>query len=419
MSGSQRQLGGRQAYRIPPARALFTLFAGKSRYQSTGRLRPVAGPDGVQRLLVRGAIAFTLIAVAVAYWFWPNDLVPDWQPWGRADDITIAFVNAFAVVRLATVRRRGEDPSAGRDAAPPIWRAVAAAPRADDRRIATSRPPLGAGARQLDAIAEVLAAHGPPIVVYNASHSGSRLLTRMLSSMGVYMGANLNASEDSIDIAELVEHLILEHRPDFSDVFAAGDPLLGELAISAVAAHLSGRPPGARWGWKLCETGHALPVIARLFPGATVLHLIRDGRDVAFSTFVAPKHPYWRKIHFNTAEIRSWRGLALSQRAYRAHAPLFNAVRWANSVSLGRAHGAMLGDRYVEVRYEQLVGEPARIGQQLAALLELRAPDFVGAGLDVDATRVGKWRAKHPDELAEVCHLIGPTLCAFGYPPES
>ena len=383
------------------------LLLGQDRYQSTGRPRPWVGLNGARRLVVRIGAPLALLGLAFLYWIWPNDLVPDRLPLGRVDDVAVAFVNMFLAMRIAA-GRRGADAS-GDGSADPLTGETGPA------RTGAAKP---RGAREIDAIAAVLTAHGPPIVVYNASHSGSRLLTRMLAGMGVYMGANLNASEDSIDIAELVEHIVLEHAPDFTTLFEVGDPMLGDLATTAVAAHLSGRPPGARWGWKLCETGHALPVIARLFPGARFVHLIRDGRDVAFSPFVAPKHPYWRKIYFNSATIRSWRGLAMTQRAYRAHGPLFNAARWANSVSLGRGHGAMLGERYHEVRYEALVTEPARVARELAAHLELSAPVLLGASLEIDVSRVGKWRAENPADLAEVCQLIGPTLRDFGYPPE-
>jgi sulfotransferase family protein/uncharacterized protein DUF1232 len=404
MPRSERQ--GRGGWGLDLASRGLTVLTGQDRYQSTGRRRPRVGLSGAWRLVIRIGAPLALLGLAYLYWVWPNDLVPDRLPYGRADDIAVAFVNMLAAVRIAAGRRLGGE--AGETATGDL--------PGDAGRGRSDKP---RGARELDAIAAVLAAHGPPIVVYNASHSGSRLLTRMLSGMGVYMGANLNASEDSIDIAELVEHIVLEHAPDFSGLFDVGDPMLGELATSAVTAHLSGRPPGARWGWKLCETGHALPVIARLFPDALFVHLIRDGRDVAFSNFVAPKHPYWRKIHFNSAKIRSWRGLGMSQRAYRAHAPLFNAARWANSVSLGRGHGAMLGERYHEVRYEALVTEPARIARELAAHLQLPALDSFGAGLEIDVSRVGKWRAENPADLAEVCQLIGPTLREFGYPSET
>jgi hypothetical protein len=253
------------------------------------------------------------------------------------------------------------------------------------------------------------------VIVFNASHSGSRLLTRILARMGVFMGARLNDSEDSLEIARLVEHVVLTHAPDYAALFETGDPFLGDLALAAVAAHLQGRPPGARWGWKLCETGHALPVIARLFPGAQFVHLIRDGRDVAFSTFVAPKDLYWRKIYFGTTEVRSWRGLGMTQRAYRANGPLFNAARWVNSVSLGRAYGAMLGERYHEVRYEALVDDPFGTAEALAARLGLPPPAFRAEAFDVQQGRVGKWRDERRRDVAEVCRVLEPTLTAFGY----
>ena len=114
----------------------------------------------------------------------------------------------------------------------------------------------------------------------------------------------------------------------------------------------------AALGLEAARDHHVMPVMARLFPEARCIHLVRDGRDVAFSPFLAPKAPFWRKIYFNDDRIYSWRGHPMTQRAYREHGHLFNAARWVNSVTLGRAHGAMLGERYLEVRYEALVADP-------------------------------------------------------------
>jgi hypothetical protein len=336
-------------------------------------------------------VAFAaLLGFAALYWAWPNDLVPDAGHYGRTDDVAVAFASAFAAVRIVRYR-----PRSGTGARPPGGRAL--------------------GVQQLDDIAETIAVHGPPIILYNASHSGSRLLTRILAEMGVFMGAHLNDSEDSLDMAELVEHVVLEHAPDFSRLFADGDLVLEALALNAVEQHLQGRPRGARWGWKLCETGHVLPVIARLFPSALVIHLIRDGRDVAFSPFVAPKHRYWRKIYFSAGELKSWRGLPMTQRAYRSNGALFNAARWVNSVTLGRGHGLMLGERYLEVRYEELVAQPDVVARRLAAFLGLPAPGLHPDALAIDIGRVGKWRTAPPSTLTEVLQLLEPTLSQFGY----
>jgi hypothetical protein len=271
------------------------------------------------------------------------------------------------------------------------------------------------GARQLDAAARSLARLGPPVVVFNASHSGSRLLAQMLRRLGVFMGADLNESQDSLPVFALVRHLVTRHAPDFQPLLQHGDPELPGRVKAAFSAHLGGRAVG-RWGWKLPETAHVMPVISRLFPDAYFIHLVRDGRDVAFSPFVAPKDPFWRKIYFNSDRITSWRGLAMTQRAYRAKGHLFNAARWVNTVTLGRCHGAMMGERYLEIGYESVVADPAAALARLANFLEIEAP---WAAVDRDEVRtqsVGKWRRAPRRAVAELRPILEPTMAAFGYP---
>jgi Sulfotransferase family len=273
----------------------------------------------------------------------------------------------------------------------------------------------GEGVCQLERTARMLAPLGPPVVVFNASHSGSRLLAQMLKRLGVFMGSNLNESEDSLDLFDLVRYIVERHAPDFSNLFCHGDVSLPYRAEAALIAHLADRPAGQRWGWKLPETGHVLPVMSRLFPEARCIHLVRDGRDVAFSPFLAPKAAFWRKIYFNDDRIGSWRGHAMSQRAYRAHGHVFNAARWVNSVTLGRAHGAMLGERYMEVRYEALVADPAGELARLSGFLGVEPPSPTLACADVRSQSVGKWRQRPAREVEEVRALLEPTLAAFGY----
>jgi hypothetical protein len=279
---------------------------------------------------------------------------------------------------------------------------------------AASRP-HAEGASQLDEAAQALSPLGPPVIVYCASHSGSRLLAQMLQRLGVFMGAHLNDSQDSLDVFELVRYLVETHAPDYAELFRRGDPALTARLLATFTEHLSGRAEGQRWGWKLPETSHVLPVIARLFPGARCVHLLRDGRDVSFSPFLAPKAPFWRKIYFNDDRIYSWRGHAMTQRAYREYGHQFNAARWVNSVSLGRAHGAMLGERYLEMRYEALVSDPATELARLAEFLEIESPPGPSDWSDVRSGSVGKWRAQPAEHLAEVRGILEPTLGAFGY----
>ncbi|MEP6810209.1 MAG: sulfotransferase, partial [Chthoniobacterales bacterium] len=210
---------------------------------------------------------------------------------------------------------------------------------------------------RLAVVRDELAALGAPIIVFNKSHSGSRLLARLLKEAGVFMGAHQNDSDDSEDIFELVEYLVRQYYPDYSPLWnpaAPADPTLPDLIRKVFAAHTEGFIPGGRWGWKLCETTYIVPVLDFLFPNARYIHLIRDGRDVAFSDHRAPNNPFWKKIYFNTEHVFAWRGLRFHRRDYERRSHIYNALHWANSVAVGRAYGAMLRERYLEVRYEDL-----------------------------------------------------------------
>ncbi|MDX2028858.1 MAG: hypothetical protein SFW62_09530 [Alphaproteobacteria bacterium] len=260
-----------------------------------------------------------------------------------------------------------------------------------------------------------------PFVIYNKSHSGSRLLTRALAAQGVFMGGRLNDSEDSLPFVDLIYGLVENYYPDYQSLWR--DPeAVGKVARHALAMtrdHLAGYDTRnfRGWGWKLCESGYALPVLTLLFPGLRAIHLLRDGLDMAFTDHVAPELLFWRKIYFNTANIQSWRGLGLSNRSYQRRPHLFNAVHWANSVKIGRQHGSMLHERYYEVRYELLCKNFGAVMKDLLKFLALEPDEKALAAIEasVSSGSIGKYHNVPRRKKQAVLKLITPELYAFGY----
>ena len=84
-------------------------------------------------------------------------------------------------------------------------------------------------------------------------------------------------------------------------------------------------------------------------------------------------------------------------------------------VSLGRAYGTMLGQRYCEVRYEDLVRD---IDGEMGRLLGWLGMERLASPLDwppVNTASVGKWR-KHPaTEVDAAMAILEPTLTLMGY----
>lgn len=256
-----------------------------------------------------------------------------------------------------------------------------------------------------------------PVIVYNKSHSGSRLLAQMLDDQGVFIGGKLNESNDAMAILPLVERLVEDYYPDYHALWDQEWPTdLEALFVTAMMEHLAGYDGHSPWGWKLCETTYIVPIIAAVFPEARFIHLLRDGLDVAFSDHVPPQARFWRKVYFNNGDIQGWRGLSMTNRAYVRRPHVYNALHWMNSVEVGRTYGAMLQERYLEVRYEDLCQEFIPTSRRILAFMG-QMPDeaaLMRRSASVRKGAIGKHH-RHRRQRRQVVRLIEPTLLSLGY----
>ncbi len=109
-------------------------------------------------------------------------------------------------------------------------------------------------------------------------------------------------------------------------------------AIFETYAERQGKP---RWGDKTPLYMQQLPLLERLFPDAIWVHLVRDGRDAALSFLELPA------------------GFAGKTWAHPRTVAQF-AARWRTEIRAARRLGRHAGERYLELRYEDLVAEPER-----------------------------------------------------------
>src|SRR6476646_2424205 len=127
----------------------------------------------------------------------------------------------------------------------------------------TEHPMPRSSKESLDRLRAHFAGLPPPIVVFNKSHSGSRLLANLLSSHGLFIGSDLNSSADSLSLVPLVEHLVTAYYPDYVPLSSASPwpSRIEDLVLEGFGRHLASHDGHSRWGWKLCETTYILPVI--------------------------------------------------------------------------------------------------------------------------------------------------------------
>jgi hypothetical protein len=191
---------------------------------------------------------------------------------------------------------------------------------------------------------------------------------------------------------------------------ALPDPTFAQAieAVFLAYAHSRGKE---RWGDKTPDYVEHLPLLAHLFPTARFVHLIRDGRDVALSTIDLQR---------------------LHRRAATA------AYFWARAIRQGRTAARLLGpERYVEVRYEELLDDPEGEIRRLARFLDLafhpamlehdreareRLPEGIRrihGRLALPPTKgLRDWRRDmRPSEVEEFEAVAGRELLAAGYEP--
>ena len=166
------------------------------------------------------------------------------------------------------------------------------------------------------------------------------------------------------------------------------DTVFGEFA-TAGQTHVAERTP-----WHVFH----LPLIAEVYPDARFVHIVRDGRDAVRSLVAQPWGPG------TVAEA---------------------AEEWCTSVAAGRSAAPGLGERLLEVRYEDLLAEPGAVIERIyshvgleGALEEALAAAAEASNVGPHDRRIGagKWREGwRRRELREFDRIAGDLLRELGY----
>jgi hypothetical protein len=167
-----------------------------------------------------------------------------------------------------------------------------------------------------------------------------------------------------------------------------------------------------RWADTTPEHLLHLHRIKQTIADALIIHIIRDGRDVALST---DKQGYIRPLFCDRTSPKMVAGLY-----------------WEWMVNKGRRDGRDLGEDYTEVHFEELISQPqetlARLGRFIEQDLDyerirrsgigsVSAPNSsFGDASGEDFNPSGRWKTGYsPEELEMFERLVGRTLEENGY----
>jgi hypothetical protein len=165
------------------------------------------------------------------------------------------------------------------------------------------------------------------------------------------------------------------------------------------------------------ETSFVLAAALRAYPEAVAVHVMRDGRDVVTSLLERG----WLSVERSGADdarlpfgphARFWVEPGREEEFARVSDVTRGAWAWRRYVTAAAA----VPERTVEVRYEELVADPAAAAAPVAEKLGVASQLVAEVFGKVHDRSAGRWRRDlTPDQLADVEREAGDVLVALGY----
>ncbi len=280
----------------------------------------------------------------------------------------------------------------------------------------------------------------PPVILIGMHRSGTGVLARLLESLGLFVGRKKEKNHEATFFLNINRWLLRQCGTAWDNPGPARYVLEDDRLRAMTADHLRFvlRTPRAAsflgvgkfcryrsvlkldipWGWKDPRNTFTLPVWLDVFPGARVLHISRHGVDVANSLAV--------RFREETALIRRM------HRKFRVfyffsplRAPVCTTARctslqggfalWEEYLREARDHVRALAGRAMEIRYEDLLGEPERT---IAGVAEFCGLEATAEAISRSVARINPTRAyayRGDPELSAFAEGVAGRLRALGY----
>ncbi|MGF1624202.1 MAG: sulfotransferase [Alphaproteobacteria bacterium] len=233
-----------------------------------------------------------------------------------------------------------------------------------------------------------------PVFVVGFPRSGTALAEQLLANHDSFV-----ISDEAPMIGRLARTLGQDYPATLPNLDSAR---LAELRADywrEAEARFPALAPGKRFvdrqPWNLVE----LPLIARMFPRARVVVMIRDPRDACLSAFMQYFALDPATVHLLTLDGA--------------------AALYAQMMALWAGLRTRLALPVLELRYEELVRDLDAASRRLVAFLDhaVGAPGQEEESAPITDKAVGRWRP-YQAELAAVLPTLAPFVARFGYPEE-
>ena len=233
-------------------------------------------------------------------------------------------------------------------------------------------------------------------------------MTRICESLGINVGATPGLKTgDTADLKFTRSIKKIAIQDIDCNVRKESQPGLQNRFDWAAHRYYCGLSPSGAWGWKFPETYLIGPYVHKTFPSARYVHLIRDGRDLAFKNHLTddPNRKLGKVLlgHLDALDKPHHLQAALSWE--------FQMKAWDSFAK------ELPGGSVIDFRFEDLLKEPETMVEQLTEFLRVEMTDSCRYFLEteLDTSKARQHRENDPEKVREVVEAIGDTLEKYQY----
>lgn len=279
-----------------------------------------------------------------------------------------------------------------------------------------------------------------PIIIIGMHRSGTSMIARMLEELGLFVGKKKEENHEAVFFLQINDWLLCQSGGSWDNpepiYHLLGNKEVRMLAIDYIqylmktphvvsylgwSKYLRCCTPvnlDIPWGWKDPRNAYTLPLWLDIFPEAKVIHIYRNGVDVANSLKVrAEKSLAKSKVFYPKRKWMYWirpkrTGFVDTLRCIDLNGGF---LLWADYLQKAQTHVKSLDARAMDLKYEDFVAEPFRALKQLTCFCGLKATD---EEIRRVAGQVKKGRAyayQGKSELEAFAKQVFERLRLFGY----
>lgn len=279
-----------------------------------------------------------------------------------------------------------------------------------------------------------------PIIIIGMHRSGTSMIARILEELGLFVGKKKESHLEALFFLNLNDWLLNQSGGAWDNpghirrLLSCGEvrALVMEwirylmktprvVSYLGWGKYLRYRTPAnldIPWGWKDPRNTYTLPLWLDLFPNAKIIHIYRNGIDVANSLKVRADNTLW-----NSKTIYPKRKRLYWMRPQKGR--FIDSLRcnqleggfslWEEYMWEAKSHVIALESNSLELKYEDFLADPNTALKELTDFCNLKASD---EDIEKAAGQVKKGRAyayQDNPELKTFVEQVAERMKVFGY----